>query len=126
MSQESSRRCARMFVKGVGKVALARKPYRQSDLCNRNVPHSKERLRSLDPFLQDVPVGGRARRLLEATAEMTWAKIHQLCQVMKRQIAVKVGEHVVQQAAKLWCRKTALPRPHRRVNRRKSFPKAAS
>src|SRR5437660_1265686 len=102
MPQESSRRRACMLAESVRKVALARKPYRQSDLCNRGVPHSEERLGPLDPFLQDVLVGGRARRLLEAATQMMWTKIHQLGQVVERQVAVKVGENVVQQPAKLW------------------------
>ena len=39
-----------MLVERVRKVALIRKPYRQSNLCNRSVPHSEKRLRSLDPL----------------------------------------------------------------------------
>src|SRR5437660_307545 len=114
-----------MPAESVRKMALARKPYRKSDLCNRSVPHAEQRLRSLDPFLQDVLVGRRARRLLEATAQMTRTQVHQLGQVVERQVAGKVGENTVQHAPKLWRRKTALHRPHQRAIRSVSFPGVA-
>ena len=85
-----------MLAESDRKMALARKPHRQTDQCNRGVSHSEECLRSLDPFLQDVLVGGRAHRLLKAAAQMTWTKVHQVGQVVERQVAVKVGENVVQ------------------------------
>src|SRR5260370_35579232 len=56
---------------------------------------------------------------------MMWTKVGQLGQVMQRQVAAKVGENVVQQAAKLWRRKTSLRRPHRRAPRSISVPSVA-